>query len=179
MDLDLVRDAAREWSPPADAARYTRARIWHCKYRSLAALAHLRGLTELVIATYPDPTFEPLVALERLEILSIVHLPRIVSLEPLARLPRLHTLELRILPGWGASKKQIVDSLEPLARMPALRHLELVGVREKAGSLRALEACPQLETALLWGISEAEIARFHARGTVVSQPNPAIAPFAG
>lgn len=67
----------------------TSARIWMCKYRSLAPLADLRNLQTLEIANYPDETLEPVGELAALEDLRILHLPKVTDLRPLARLHQL------------------------------------------------------------------------------------------
>ena len=140
---DLMRDKAEVMPSDPEADKITALRVWHCKYVSLAPIVLYPNLTTLVVATYPDADLEPIASLKALEYLSILHLPRVTDLTPLATLSRLRTLRMATLPGWDASGKVTeVDSLRPLALLPELTHLELFGVRPASGSLGDLEHAP-------------------------------------
>ena len=172
--LELTRDPARTFPQVTDADGVRSARIWHCKYRSLAPLAELQNLEELVIATFPDESFDFLAKLANLRYLSIMHLPKASDLAPLASLTRLSSLSLSTLPGWdGSGKRTIVESLEPLADLPELAHLELMGVRPQDDSLRPLERCKGLRTARIVHYPRAETKRFFAETSVLDGFNPA------
>lgn len=49
-----MRDPAKVLALPLKPHEVRSAKIWHCKYRTLEALAALRKLEELVIATFLD-----------------------------------------------------------------------------------------------------------------------------
>lgn len=139
-----MRDKARTMPESVDDA-VSALRIWHCNYQSLAALRSYPKLQTLVAATYPDDTLDPVASLERLEYLSLLHLPAVTDLAPLRRLNRLRTLRLATLPSWDSSGKvTTVDSLAPLAALPNLAHLELFGVRAADNYLPDLEGAPSL-----------------------------------
>lgn len=172
--LDLIRDPARSFPVPSDPGAVRSARVWYCKYKSLAPLAELRNLEELTIAGFPDESFEFLGELERLRFLSVLHLPKITSVAPLAKLSLLETLSFSTLPSWDASRKvTIVESLEPLADIPALTHLELFGVCPPDKSLVPIERCKHLRTARFAQYPAKELARFYERTALVNKFNPA------
>ncbi|HRW51932.1 MAG TPA: hypothetical protein P5081_03540 [Phycisphaerae bacterium] len=124
------------------------AKIWHCKYRSVAPLSEYRNLRALCIATHPDDNLEMLRGLQRLEWLKIIHLPKVRDLTPIADLGKLQSLSLQTLPGWDASgKTTTIESLAPLKDLPRLRHLELFGIRPPDKSLEALHDCRHLKSA--------------------------------
>lgn len=124
-----MRDGAREFPEVPDPEAVTSARVWHCKYRTLAPLAALVNLRALSIATYPDASLELLASLEALEELEIMHLPAIRDLDPLSALKGLRRLRLATLPSWDSSGKVTeVVSLAPIAELPVLEELELFGV---------------------------------------------------
>jgi hypothetical protein len=103
--------------------------MWHCKYTSLVALSGFKNLETLVVASYPDDSFELLSGLMRIKFLGILHFPEVKDLTPLANLQHLESLSLATLPSWDASGRvQVVASLEPISRLYSLRHLELFGV---------------------------------------------------
>lgn len=147
MHVELMRDASKVFPVLAEPGGVTTLRAWHCKYRTLAPLAALTNLEGLVVATYPDPTFEPLRHLRSLRYLSLLHLPNVSALDPLADLINLEILSISTLPSWDASGRVTeVQSLHPLVALPRLRHLELFGVRPPGASLRDLEGCRSLES---------------------------------
>ena len=115
------------------------------------------------IASFPDESLEVLRELGDLEWLSILHMPKVTSLSPLAGLAGLRLLSLATLPGWDASgRRTVVESLVPLAQLEKLAHLALLGVTTPSKSLRDLECCKRLRTATLLGFLRAEVARFIA-----------------
>jgi hypothetical protein len=171
--LALMRDPARKFPPVADRDAVRRATIWHCRYTSLAPLAELQHLEQLVIATFPDASLEFLGRLEQLRYLRIVHMPNVSDIEPLARLTQLTSLSLSTLPSWDASgKTTTVRSLEPLAALPALAHLELFGVCPPDKSLAPLQKCRHLQTARFAHYPAADIERFVHQTGVANQSNP-------
>ena len=173
LHLELMRDPARKFPLVADPESVRSAKIWHCKYKSLEPLGELRNLEELVIATFPDESFEFLGKLEKLRFLSVVHMPKISDIAPLAKLSKLTSLSLSTLPSWDASKKTtIIQSLEPLTAIPELAHLELFGICPPDQSLVPLEKCKHLQTARISQYPKAETNRFFGETEVVSQFNP-------
>jgi hypothetical protein len=171
--LALLRDPARSFPPVADPGAVRHATIWHCRYKSLAPLAELHHLEQLVIATFPDDSFEFLGRLEKLRFLRIVHMPKVRDIEPLARLAQLTSLSLSTLRSWDASgKTTAIRSLEPLAAMPALAHLELFGICPPDKSLAPLEKCEYLRTARFSHYPSAEMDRFFKQTMVANQFNP-------
>ncbi|HNQ23904.1 MAG TPA: hypothetical protein PKK06_12495 [Phycisphaerae bacterium] len=161
MKLDLMRDLSKEMPEVPNPKAVEHLRIWNCSYRSLAPLRAFTRLRTLQILSFRGDSFDVLRKMTRLKYLQVVHLPHVKDLSPLADLTALEALELSTAPGWDPSKVSVVKSLAPLARLPKLRHLELYGVRPKSKSLRALQACPQLQTARISKYPKAEIARFY------------------
>jgi hypothetical protein len=162
-DLDLVRDAAKEFPLPDDPTAMCSLRVWHCKYRSLHDLARFSNLIELEVATYPDDSFEPIAGLVRLERLRVLHMPKITNLEPLATLTRLRHLSLETLPSWDASGKVTeVRSLEPLTHLPDLEDVELFGVVPPSRSVDDLLGIPNLRQARVSKYADGEAARLEA-----------------
>jgi len=149
-------------------------RVWHCKYRTLAALAKLKNLRGLEVATYPDESLDPVGELTKLGYLRILHLPKVTKLGPLGRLTALVTLRLDTLPSWDASRKRtVVESLAALGLLKNLQHIELFGVVPADGSLRPLEDCTALATARFHLIPKPEIRRFYAATKLSDAHGPA------
>ena len=163
MHVDLLRDTAStlpDWPSPKSI---TSLKVWHCGFRSLAPISALSNLQRLVIASYPDDTFQPLSELEFLEELEILHFPRVTSLTPLGSLPALRSLSLASLPSWDASSKRLqVESLSPLAALPRLEVLHLVGVVPPHKLLSELESSKSLKAARFHGYAKSELERFFA-----------------
>lgn len=169
-----MRDNAREFPVAEDVGAITAARVWHCKYRTLEPLGRFHSLETLVVATWPDSSLEVLGELQRLSYLSLLHLPKVTDLAPLAALQNLVTLRLHTLPSWDSSgKKTTVRSLEPLALLPSLRHLELFGVVPEDGSLAPLEAASGLESVRVSKYTKREVERFYEATGVSDQHAPA------
>ena len=157
-----MRSAERQMPAISALLEVQSLTVWHCKFKTLAPLASLRNLTRLVIAGFPDESFEQIGALSNLRQLSILHFPRVRSLSPLKQLVQLAALSLESLPSWDASRKQlVVESLSPLAELPSLAHLQLLGVVPPERSLTALEASSSLRSARFQGYPGAEVERFH------------------
>jgi hypothetical protein len=178
MHLELDGDKSKRFPAVADPTAVKSARIWHCRYESLAVLAQFRNITALSLASYPDDTFEALSTLTALQYLSVLHFPRVSSLAPLGRLEALETLSLASLPSWDASGKVLsVDSFEPIAGLTNLRHLELFGVRPSRGGLSPLLACKSLRSARFSKLKKAEVATFYQTSGVKDEfaPRPAFA----
>ncbi len=173
VHLELMRDPSRTFPQVADPDSVSSARVWFCKYKSLAPLAELRNLEELVIANFPDESFEFLGSLEKLRFLSVVHMPKICDIASLAELTQLTSLSLSTLPSWDASRKTTtIESLEPLSTIPALAHLELFGICPPDKSLVPLEKCKDLRTARISQYPRAETDRFYAGSRVDNRFNP-------
>lgn len=171
--LNLIREPGRIFPPVANPDAVRSATVWHCKYKSLEPLGDLRNLEELVIATFPDESFELLGGLEKLRYLRILHMPKISDIGPLARLTQLTSLSLSTLPSWDSSRKiTAIQSLEPLTVIPELAHLELLGICPPDKSLGPLERCKYLQTAQVSQYPLAEIARFFNETKVINQFNP-------
>ena len=171
--LELMRLDAREFPETFEPTRMRTARIWHCKFKSLSRIEDLRELRELAVATYPDDSLESIGKLMSLEYLSILHLPKVVDLWPLAALSKLSTLSLSTLPSWDSSGKvSVVSSLRPLAELPNLRHLELFGVVNPEKSLVDLEVCRTLKSARFSKYPKAEIERYYRATGTLSAWNP-------
>lgn len=158
-----MRDSSREFPSLAAPRDVTTLRVWHCKYQTLEPVAGLGNLEGLAIATYPDRTLDPLGHLESLRYLTLLHVPKVVSLDPLKALTSLEVLSISTLPSWDASSRVMeVDSLRPLAELPNLRHLELLGVRPRDGSLRDLDGCASLESVRVSKYATGEVERFRS-----------------
>jgi hypothetical protein len=145
MHIEFTRDKARVFPTVTAPLEVSSARVWHCKYDTLAPLSQFKNVQSLVIATYPDQTLELLNGLTQLEALQILHMPGVTSLEPLSQLRRLRRLSLGTLPSWDAAGKlTLVDSLAPLATLPVLEELELYGVVPRSRLADDLYRCPSL-----------------------------------
>ena len=105
MHINLMRDSALLFPKLRNVEDIRSMKIWHCKYKTLAPIAECRHLEELVIASYPDKTLQCIGAMRELRYLSILHMPRITSLEELSSLSELRSLSLQSLPSWDASRK--------------------------------------------------------------------------
>ncbi len=161
MQLDLVRDKGQIMPGNGDTTVMA-LRIWHCNYRSLAALRGYPSLRTLLIATFPDDDLGPVASLERLEYLSLLHLPGVTDLAPLERLRHLRTLRLATLPSWDSSGKiTTVQTLAPLANLPHLAHLELFGILPTGKSLHDLEDAPSLVSVRVSKYPKPEVRRFY------------------
>lgn len=178
MHLDLVRDKAKVFPNVGEPLDVMTARIWHCRYDSVAAVAKLRNVQVLVIGPYPDPSFEPLSDLKGLRYLSILHFPHATDLEPLGSLENLETLSLASAPGWDASGKVLsVTSLRPLARLAKLKHIELFGVRPSTDGLSPLLKLGELRSARLSKFKKQESADLYSASGVSNEfaPEPIFA----
>lgn len=170
MLVDLIRDKSTVFPDVGNFIGVTGLRVWHCKYKSLAPISRMKHLRALMIATYPDDTFETLSDLSELEWLSIVHLPKIASLDSLAFIKSLRWLELATLPSWDASRRRTtVRSLSPLAELPSLEHVSLLGVVPEDESLEPLRQIKSLKTAILHGLPKKETACFFEESSVQRQ----------
>ncbi len=173
MHLELIRDAGGNFPTIAEPEAILSVKVWYCKYKSLSPLAQFRNMEELVIAGFPDASFEFLGRLEKLRVLHVLHMPKISDIVPLAKLAQLKSLSLATLPSWDASKKTtIIQSLEPLAAIPELAYLELFGICPPDKSLAPLERCRNLQTARISHYPKAEIERFFSAAKIVDKFNP-------
>jgi hypothetical protein len=173
MHLDLMRDTATAFPEVNYQAEIKTLRVWHCKYKSLQALAGFINLEELVIATFPDKSLDMLISLGNLRYLSIIHMPKVTKLDALSELKNVESLSLATSPAWDASGKcTIISSLEPLTIMKSLKHLELLGVCPADKSLAILEQCKNLQSARFSQYPKNEIERFYLATNVSNQFNP-------
>jgi hypothetical protein len=174
VHLELMRDPSRIFPQVADPDSVHSAKVWFCKYKSLGSLAELCNLEGLVIAGFPDESFEFIARLEKLRFLSVLHMPKIFDIAPLARLTQLTSLSLSTLPSWDASRKTTtIQSLEPLAAIPGLAHLELFGVCPPDKLLAPLEKCRRLQTVRVSQYPRVETSRFYAATNVDDRFNAA------
>ena len=173
MHLELMRETAKAF-PVVSAPKDIRtARVWHCKFASLAPLADCANLETLVIATVPDASLEFLKPLRKLRCLHIVHMPKVHDLSPIADLKKLTNLSLATTPGWDASRKfQRVESLEPIASLPVLEHLELFGVMPEDKTLDGLHACSALKSARFNGYPKEVVEAFYEKMNVANEHAP-------
>jgi len=143
--LEMLREVAEAFPVLPDASRYESAWIWHCGFRSLSGLGQLTNLRKLEVCGYPDASLEPLRALNRLQHLSMMHLPAVTSLAPLSCLVALRRLTLAALPAHDLASTPVeVESLAPLSSLPALEEVNLFGVRPADQSLQVLWGIPTL-----------------------------------
>ena len=173
MHLDLMRDTATSFPVVKNPEEVRTLRVWHCKYKSLQALASFGNLEELVLATFPDPSLDILVSLQKLRFLSVLHLPKVTELEALAGLENIETLSLSTSPAWDAAKKcTVINSLEPIARMKSLRHLELFGICPADKSLASLGQCTNIKSARFSQYPKNEVESFYRTTGAANQFNP-------
>ena len=149
MHLQYIRDKSAKFQYEGDPLEVTSLKIWHCKYKSLSRLAEFRNLISLEIASFPDNSFDYISNLSLLERLSVLHLPKVTNIEPLANLKSLRQLILSTLPSWDASNKITkIESLIPLTKLPNLEAIELIGVVGDNGMLDNLKRCVKLRSAV-------------------------------
>lgn len=171
--VDLVRETAAEFPQIEGRENIRSLRVWHCKYRSLRAVAGFQNLEELVIATFPDISLDAIGSIRRLRYLSILHMPKVTDLQALSGLSDLESLSLQTSPSWDASGKcSVVESLDPIAEIAGLKHLELFGVCPPNKSLAAVELVKGLQTARFSQYPKAEVARFYRLTGVKNGYNP-------
>src|SRR4051812_13295548 len=158
VHLDLMRDSSTDFPGLENPGQIRSLRIWHCKYKSLRQLSSCPNLEELVIATFPDSSLDVISSLRNLRYLSIVHLPKVSDLTPLAQLAKLESLSLSTLPSWDSTgRTTVVKSLKPIALLSALKHLELLGVCSPDKSLAEVEQCKMLQSARFARYPKAEV----------------------
>ncbi|WP_243405546.1 hypothetical protein [Solimicrobium silvestre] len=173
MHLDLMRDEAKKFPKVNNHNDIHSIRIWHCKYKTLQVLEEFPNVEELVVASFPDDSLDFLVTLSKLKYLSIIHLPKISSLDPLAKLLHLDSLSLSTSPAWDAQGKcTIIQSLAPLTEIEPLHHLELFGVCPENKLLSDLDKCKNLVTARFSQFQKGEGERFYKTTGVVNEFNP-------
>ncbi|HNC31975.1 MAG TPA: hypothetical protein PLH49_13365 [Chitinophagaceae bacterium] len=171
--LDFMRDKNKRMPAVANPEAVLSMRIWHCKYANLDELSRFCNLEELVIATFPDKTFDVLSGLKNLRYLSILHMPKISDLSPISKLHNLESLSLSTSASWDASRKITkVTSIEPIADLPLLKHLELFGVCPADKSLKPLEKIKTLESARFSQYPEEEMNRFYKATGMTDKFNP-------
>lgn len=164
MHLEFSRDERRQLPEVEEPHLVRTARMWHCKFRTLAEICQFSNLEGLEIATWPDVSFNALESLVGLKYLRVLHLPKVSSVAPIANLRNLEVLRLATLPSWDASGKTTeLDSLEPLVNLARLRHIEMFGVRALDRSLAPLESCATLVSARFSKWPMHEVQRFFAQ----------------
>jgi hypothetical protein len=130
MHLEFMRDKSKIMPEIESPIEVKSIRIWHCKYESLEQINKCKNLEVLVVASLPEADLEFLNNFKDLKYLSVIHLPKVNDLAPIANLTNLETVSLSTLPSWDSSGKvSVVSSLAPLASLPKLKYLELFGVR--------------------------------------------------
>ena len=168
-----MRDEAKTFPTPVDPLRVTTVRVWHCRYRSLRQLESLRNLCGADIASLPDDTLDVFGDASSLTYLSVLHLPKVSDLSPLAKFKALETLRLSTLPSWDSSRKRTrIRSLTPLLELPSLRYVELFSVVPDDGSLHDLAAHSALRSVRLLGYGEGSVRAFRAASGVSDDPAP-------
>ena len=174
MHLDFMRDSSKVM-PIIDSPSEVRSiRIWHCKYTSLASLADCINLEVLVVATFPDESFECISGLKKLRYLSVMHLPNVTSLSVIADLHCLESLSLSTLPSWDSSGKvTTISSLKPLATLPNLKNIELFGIRPESKSPMELVASTSIESVKLSKFTKKLAATYYSEAGVVAGRFPA------
>lgn len=161
MHIEYLRTTERALPAVPNPLAVQSLKVWHCKFSSLADIANFVNLERLVIAGYPDSSFEPLSGLVKLQRLEILHFPKATDLAPLASLVALEALSLACLPSWDASgKRHKVKSLSPLCSLPKLSSIELLGVVPADNSLVAFSVRSGLKSARLLGYQSSEAERF-------------------
>jgi hypothetical protein len=161
MHIEHLRSAEKELPSVPDPLAVRSLKLWYCKFKSLSCLASFRNLERLVIAGYPDTSFEALSGLSKLRRLEVLHFPKATDLAPIESLSALEALSFACLPSWDASgKRHRVQSLTPLCSLPKLSAIELLGVLPADDSLSALAACRGLKSAQLSGYPRSEVERF-------------------
>jgi hypothetical protein len=161
MHIGLMREKEVVFPPVEAPLAVHSVCIWHCKYKSLASLSAFANLETLVVATWPDSSFDALAGLANLRYLSILHFPYASDLSPLGGLRGLATLRLSSLPSWDASGKVLnVLSLAPIAQLPNLQHLELFGVCSSGRRLPVEVASKSLRSARFSKYPHSEVQRF-------------------
>ncbi len=173
MHLDLVRDKRKSFPLIDRPEKVTSLRVWYCKYSTLASIAGLSELRELVIAGLPDSSLLFLSNLKDLQYFRVLHMPMISDLEPLSGLDNLETLSLACSPDWDSKGKTIeVNSLSPIAKLKKLLHLELFGVCQTDHSLRVIQQCRNLKSARFSGYPKGEIERFFSETGLKNEFSP-------
>lgn len=158
--LELTGDPASKFPALPAPDQFRSARIVHCAYPTLVPLAAFTNLIHVEIVGYPDDTLEPIGQLTQLEELSIMHLPRVTDLSPLASLANLRRLDLMTWPGQGSSGNPAeVASLSPLCALPKLEELNLFGVRPPNQRVDDLLKCSALRVACVTGYPDLEVDR--------------------
>lgn len=176
MHLERMRDGARRLVVDERRERLRTARLWHCKYVDIDALAACTSLERLVIASYPAADLRPIAGLTRLRALRLLHMPKVQDVSPLGSLLELESLELATLPSWDASRKRsVVSGLDALGRLPRLRWLQLYGVVSNDRSLAALQESSSLRGVRVSGFPAVEAERYYAHTGV----SPTVPPEAG
>lgn len=119
----------------------------HAPQKALACIGGLTQLEALSLFKFGGATFSGLDSLAALRHLVVEHAPKLSSLQALAHLSKLETLEISTPASWDASRRTIkVESLAPLAALKNLRHLTLRGVEPAKGGLEPLAKLKRLET---------------------------------
>jgi hypothetical protein len=173
MYLELLRKQEKLFPSLEKPEAITGLKVWICKYRSLAPIAHCSNLKSLVINSPLDSDLSWISKLTRLEYLWVQNPKNISSIGFLENLKCLQTLSLSTPPSWDSAKKiLVVNAFTSIAHLERLKHIELFGVCGPDKSLAALRECRELVSARFNGYPEEVVVRFYSETGVSSQFAP-------
>jgi hypothetical protein len=148
-EVDIRGDRATEFPLLEEPLSITHARVLACRYQRWDAIGSLTNLVSLEVIDWHGSDLEALRPLAKLEQLSITHLPRVTSLDPLSDLTALRRLILGLMASqYYNGKFHEVESLAPLSGLP-LEEVTLLGVRPASKAVDDLLAIPTLTKALV------------------------------
>jgi hypothetical protein len=105
---------------------------------------------EQTLTLYDPHSIDQLAESPEIERLTLQHFPKIHSLAPIAKLPKLRTLFLITQVSWDGTNRFLeVESFEPLTRIETLEHLEILGVVPKRDGVTPFSRIPKLKRLIL------------------------------